>query len=85
MNSRRRSQDPKEKREGKKEQTGISYFDWRNAKRKSKGKEDKSYKKRDCHATITCESAHRGSKDVVGAARQEEGLAHFRVAVLCAR
>ena len=39
MNSRRRSQDPKEKREGKKEQTGISYFDWRNAKRKSKGKE----------------------------------------------
>ena len=45
----------------------------------------KSYKKRDCHARITCESAHRGGKDVVGAARQEEGLAHFRVAVLCAR
>ena len=39
MNSRRRSQDPKEKKEGKNEQTGISYFDWRNAKRKSKGKE----------------------------------------------
>ena len=34
---------------------------------------------------IESESAHRGSKDVMGAARQEEGLAHFRVAVLCAR
>ena len=47
MNSRRRSQDPKEKREGKKEQTGISYFDWRNAKKEIKReREDKSYKKR---------------------------------------
>ena len=47
MNSRRRSQDPKEKKEGKNEQTGISYFDWRNAKKEIKReREDKSYKKR---------------------------------------
>ena len=58
MNSRRRSQDPKEKKEGKNEQTGISYFDWRNAKRKSKGKEKIRVTRKDsfCLFRLPCQN-----------------------------